>query len=207
MDIVLDLPNPKTPLYPVARSIVAELDRVTSEKITKWRMFGVKWSLHVEDYYGKPIRYEEVTFEGSPRDVFWNRFIEPFLENGIVSALDEFYKECISRNLHPKKYLREMVGLLRLWVEKTYRDMARTDQALRGKGIPSSAQAVDVSSKISSMYEYLDSHVVALTHRRQKKSDTESKEDIVDFKPNLYGIGLNLNALWRRIKSTFSKGM
>ena len=170
-------------------------------------MFSAKWSLHVEDYNGKPIHYEGVKFEGSPRLVFWDRFIEPFLENGIVNALNKIYEECVLRNLDPGEYLEEMKELLRLWIQKTYIDMSRTDQVLRGKGNPNSVQAVDVSPKISSMYEYLDSHTVAIMHRREKGGSNGAKGDIVEIKPNIYGIGLNLNELWRRVKSRFRRSM
>jgi hypothetical protein len=207
MNITPELPGERTPLYPIMRRWVHDLDRNTSEKLMKWRMFCAKWSLHVEDYYGKPIHYEGVKFEGSPRLVFWDRFIEPFLENGIVDALNKIYEECISRNLDPGEYLEEMKELLRLWIQKTYIDMSRTDQVLRGKGNPNSVQAVDVSPKISSMYEYLDSHMVAIMHRREKGGANEAKGDIVEIKPNIYGVGLNLNELWRRVKSRFRRGM
>jgi hypothetical protein len=100
-----------------------------------------------------------------------------------------------------------MKELLRLWIQKTYIDMSRTDQVLRGKGDPNSVQAVDVSPKISSMYEYLASHRVAVMHRREKNGSTEAKGDIVEIKPNIYGIGLNLNELWRRVKSRFRRSM
>jgi hypothetical protein len=207
MNIILELPGETTPLYPIMRRLVHDLDRITSEKLMKWRMFCAKWLLHVEDYYGKPIHYEGVKFEGSPRLVFWERFMEPFLENGIVNALNKIYEECVSRNLDPSEYLEEMKELLRLWIQKTYTDMSRTDQVLRGEGNPNSVQAVDISTKISSMYKNLDSHAVAIMHRHEKGGTNEAKDDIVQIKPNIYGIGLNLNELWRRVKSRLQRSM
>jgi hypothetical protein len=206
MTTILELAGVRTKLYPAIQRKVRELDRVTSEKITKWRMFSARWTLHLEDYYGKPIRYEGSLFEGSPREVFWGRFIEPFLENGIVNVLDEKRQECLLRNLEPEDYLDEAKGLLRLWVEKTYRDMARTDQVLRGKGYPDSVPPVNVSSKISAMHEYVDRYVAALIHQGDKPSESKAKGDIIEIKPNFYGIGLNFNELWRRIKAKVKNG-
>lgn len=34
-------------------------------------------------------------------------------------------------------------------------------------------------------------------------NDGQAVEDIVDIKPNIFGIGLNINALWRRFKKRF----
>ena len=57
------------------------------------------------------------------------------------------------------------------------------------------------------MYEYLDGHTVAIMHRREKGGANEAKGDIVEIKPNIYGIGVNLNELWRRVKSRFRRSM
>lgn len=207
MTINLDPSAERTKLYPITSRKVQELDRVTSEKIMKWRMSPAKRKLHVENYYGKPIRYEGCGFEGTPRTVFWGGFIEPFLENGIVNVLSEMRQECLVRNLEPQDYLNEAKAILRLWVEKTYRDMARTDQVLRGKGYPNSVQPVDVSSKISLMHDHIDSHITALTHYGDKSSETRGAADIVEIKPNFYGIGFNFNELWRRIRAKIGRCM
>jgi len=167
----------------------------------KWRMFGAQWKLHVEDYYGKSIHYEGVRFEGSPQLVFWNGFIEPFLENGIIFTLRETYNDCFARNLPPQDYLAEARDLLRLWVEKTYRYMAQTDQALRAEGYPDSIQPVNVASKISSMHQYIDENIVAFTYKVEKPIESRATRDIIEIKPNIYGIGLNLNELWRRFRA------
>jgi hypothetical protein len=207
MTININLTGDRTKLYPIVLRKARELDRVTSEKIMKWRMFCAQQKLHVEDYYGKPIHYEGNLFEGSPRDVFWGRFIEPFLENGIVNILDEMHQECLSRNLEPQDYLDEARALLRLWVEKTYGNMARTDQILRGKGYPDSVQPVNVSSKIMLMHDYIDGHIVALTHHGHKRNEIRAAADIVEIKPNFYGIGFNFNELWRRLRTKIKRRM
>lgn len=50
-----------------------------------------------------------------------------------------------------------------------------------------------------------------LKEKISKQKDTEEivfqskikEDDIIEFKPNFYGIGLNLKALWKKIKSKF----
>lgn len=34
----------------------------------------------------------------------------------------------------------------------------------------------------------------------------KNKQDVIELKPNFYGIGVNLNKGWRRVKSWFRRG-
>lgn len=163
-------------------------------------MFCAQWKLQIEDYYGKPIRYEGVKFEGGPQRVFWNGFIEPFLENGIIDTLKQVNAECIQRKLNQDEYLSEAKELLSLWVEKTYKDMSRTDQVLRGNGYPDSVKPVDVEGKINRMKRFIEDHCETIIHLGEAPQLEESSDPIFEVKPNFYGIGFNLNELWRRFK-------
>ena len=37
------------------------------------------------------------------------------------------------------------------------------------------------------------------------KTKPANQADVIDFKPNFYGIGVNLNEAWRRFKGWFSR--
>jgi len=202
--ILLELPEHTTPLYPITHRIVTEVDRVMTDRITTWRMFSAKWSLHTEDFYGKPIHYEGVRYEGSPRLVFLGRFIEPFLENGIVQTIEKVHREANQRGLDPQPHVSEAISLLHLLIRKTYTNVGHTDKVLRGNGFPDSVEALDVTDKIARMDAYLKEYSEAFLMRSPKQQTSEG-DDIVEFKPNLYGIGVNLNALWRRIRRHFDK--
>jgi len=39
----------------------------------------------------------------------------------------------------------------------------------------------------------------------ERESTNENKADMVDLKPNFYGLGINLNEVWRRVKKLWSK--
>jgi len=185
-----------TPLYILSKSIVDDVDRVISEKLMKWRMFPAQWKLEIENYYGKPIRYSGIKYDGSPRVVYWGGFIEPFLENGIIKSLSELEKVCLQKNLDINDYVNEMEDLLRTLVVKTYNNMAEIDQILRGNGYPKSVTKFNVSDKITNMEDYLKKYIVAVTHK--KHNAPENKQEIFELKPNIYGIGVDLKALWRK---------
>jgi hypothetical protein len=202
--ILLELPGHATPLYPITHRIVAEVDRVITDRITTWRMFSAKWSLHTEDFYGKPIHYEGVRYEGAPRLVFLGRFIEPFLENGIVQTIEKVHREANQRGLDPRPHVSEAISLLHLLIRKTYTNMAHTDRVLRGNGFPNSVEALDVTDKTAHMDAYLKEYSAAFLTQGPKQQ-TSGRDDIVEFKPNFYGIGINFNAIWRRIRRYFEK--
>lgn len=39
----------------------------------------------------------------------------------------------------------------------------------------------------------------------ERESGNENKADVVDLKPNIFGLGINLNESWRRVKKWWSK--
>lgn len=43
-----------------------------------------------------------------------------------------------------------------------------------------------------------------LNHKSEYFEKNEQKGDILDIKPNIYGIGLNLNVAWQRVKQWFT---
>ena len=153
---------PAKVLHVRTKKIVDELeDFLIKEKLTPWRFFGTG-KLKVTKYDGKEIHYEgESEFVGSPRIVFWEGFIEPFIEDGIQKTLDEVGKECQQNNLDPEPHIKDAASLLCGVISKVYSYMAETDQVLRGKGYPDKVVQVDVKDKILKMNEVLDKHVGA----------------------------------------------
>ncbi len=43
-----------------------------------------------------------------------------------------------------------------------------------------------------------------LIAERENKNDSIKQADVIDVKPNLFGLGINFNEVWRRIKSWWS---
>jgi hypothetical protein len=72
----------------------------------------------------------------------------------------------------------------------------------------------DVNNARSSPFQgnekrrYIDERLSFLKSEHEKalrESDRSNSTDVVDIKPNFYGIGLNLNEAWHRFKKWFSK--
>lgn len=50
----------------------------------------------------------------------------------------------------------------------------------------------------------IDEHNEVVSNK-VRKENSKIEEDIIDIKPNFYGIGLNLNAIWKRMKGWLKK--
>ncbi|HEX7093849.1 MAG TPA: hypothetical protein VF205_09265, partial [Nitrospiraceae bacterium] len=126
----LELSGQKSDLYPKIRKLVNDAyEKLRREQLDPWRFFNVK-PLDCTDSQGKRIRYGGVKFEGSPREVFWGGYIDPFLENIIIETLDTVAQICSRASLSPAVYLDEASQLLTLFVTRVYRDMAEIDRVL-----------------------------------------------------------------------------
>ena len=201
---VLHLPEPRTPLYPLTEQRLTEAARPLVERLQAWKMMGV--GLNTTDFNGKPVRYHGVKFEGSPRDVFWSNFFEPFILDAARQTLEWVVDCCRERHLEPRQYVVEAKSLLALFTDGVYEDMARIDQNHRGGGYPHSVTPMDVSPKATAMKEQIDNLAVALTHSgKPAPSPSPASEEIFLCKSNLYGIGFDLKLLCRRLLKIFSR--
>ena len=198
-NIALELPGKKPELYPITFQKVKELDKVITGKLMEWKKLPMRGGMQVKNYYGKVISYEGVTIDGSPRLVFWDNFIEPFLENGTIDILNATYQMCAEKNLTPYPYIKEACEILKLLNRKTYKSMSRIDQVSKGNGFPDSVTPKNVDEKINKMDQFIASHFIAILKKGKKPKDSSS-EDVIEIKPNIWGFGLNLNALWRKVK-------
>lgn len=191
--------EPRTALYPLIEQRVVEVARPLLERLQAWGMMGAKTRLDTTDFSGQPVRYHGVTFEGSPRTVFWSGFFDPFMLAAARQTLEWVMAYCHERHLDPEEYVAEAKSLLGLLAEAMYEDMARIDQRLRGGGFPASVALVEVSPRVEAMKGQLDDLVRALTHRG-KSAPSRSKDEVFQIKPSVWGFGIDLRALWRWLR-------
>jgi hypothetical protein len=167
----------KTPLYEKTKQKIEDfyidIDR---NKLTPWSFLRTGKMREIKDYYDRSIRYQGVEFEGSPRIVFWEGFIEPFLEHGIIDILEQVSEEAQRKNLDPEACINEAVSLLYGRISKVYSRMAEIDQKLRGKGYPNKVKRRDVSQRIKKMHDYLREQQNAITEIAKSQSIQAPKE-------------------------------
>jgi len=138
------------------------LDR---NQLTPWGLFNTGKMPKIKNYYGGTIKYSgsELVFSGTSAHVFWEGFIEPFLEHGITEVLERVADEALAKQLDPEPCINEAAGMLDGIITRAYNRMAEIDQRLRRKGCPESARRRDVSEKIGEMSNYLQRHKEAVS--------------------------------------------
>jgi hypothetical protein len=69
----------------------------------------------------------------------------------------------------------------------------------------------DVKNARSSLFQrsekrrYIDERLSFLKSEHEQNLRETNSTDVVDIKPNLFGLGMNLNEVWRRFKKWRSK--
>ena len=150
----------RTPLYARTEKRVYDIyEKIENEKLNPWIFINAGVKIQITEYNGKVISYEGVTFEGTPRLVFWSDdFIPPFIEDAIIKVFDQTIEECRKNNLDPEPYISEAKSLLYGFINKVYSRMAYIDQKLSSKDGSTKVGLKDVSFQIDKMNERLKKH-------------------------------------------------
>jgi hypothetical protein len=158
--ILLQIASGRTNIYPIINKFINdEWEKLRRDQIDPWNFMLSENGFRCKNFYGKQIQYQGVRFEGSPRIVFWGRYIEPFLEDISFRAIDKTIHLCIDKNVILKEPLLETAELLKLLVRKTYNLMADVDRRLRGSGYPDSIGKQDVVGEIAVMDRFIEDRV------------------------------------------------
>jgi hypothetical protein len=131
----------RSPAYSfIKEHIELEFQRLERDKITPWAFFRTNKGVRLTDFFGKEISYigGGLEFEGSPREFFWNGFIQPFLNDIVSRNFSETERFCREKGLDWRLPLEETALLLKIGINKAYNRMSAIDQRLRGKGYPDS---------------------------------------------------------------------
>jgi len=188
-----------TPLYPTFQKRIDDaVERLLTKQVDPWAFFNAGPPIRISRFDGRSIAYQGVGFEGSPREVFWSRYIEPFLEDIAVQEMTAAVAAARERGVDAKLLLPEVEGLLLSNCKKVFNRMAEIDQRLRGKGYPQSVQRRPIDDKYSRMEKFIQIRIKAeIEMWGLASSDVEStikkeKSKVVKLEPSLYGIGINL---------------
>ncbi|TOL77222.1 hypothetical protein CGH89_25185, partial [Vibrio parahaemolyticus] len=68
---------------------VSETQKKLVDMVVKWSFISVGPPFETQKYDGTPIRYQGIKFAGSPQQVFWCGYIEPYLENHSLEILEQ----------------------------------------------------------------------------------------------------------------------
>lgn len=149
-----------TPLYPSFHKRIDDATHVLiQDQVTPWAFFNSGKPMRVKTFHGKLITYEGIGFEDSPRQVFWNGYIQPFLEALIVQEISAAVDMAKERGVDATQLLPEVQGLLYAACHKVFTRMAEIDQRIQGKGMPSSIRIRSVERELDTSKSFIAMHI------------------------------------------------
>lgn len=187
-----------TDLHPLTAAKLAELAQPIDERIMKWRFFNAQRGIETTKQDGSSVSIHGVKYAGSVPLVFWSGFFEPFMTHAASETLKWVANHCKANHLAASEYIVEARGLIHDFVRMRYAEIARTDQLLRGNGFPESVALKNVSDQAQAMCGHVDQLAKAYLLAGPPPAPATPSEDVLELKPNLWGVGINLNAAWRR---------
>lgn len=182
----------------------AERERMRDEWFFKWHFIGKDGPVEIESFDGRKITYGGIKFWGTPREVYWRT-----LNRYARKKIDEVFREA-EGVVKSYPYRQAVIAVedvernLTTFLAQIAEDAVQKDRILRGNGFEfpdldrGRASAVLLQSEIrgraSALQTYLDAHIAAASNSAKDKSD------VIFVRPSLWGIGIDLRTLLRRVR-------
>lgn len=193
--------------YPeITFTIENKFKKLNTEKLAPWVFLNTGKMAPINDFYGRKIQYRGIRFEDSPCEVFWNGFIEPFLEDIFAWAFEFTLNYAEKRNLHRRELILYTRECLLNGLNLTYSRMQNIDRRLRGKGFPDRISPHDVSREIKKMQNKLDEYrdsILAASKVKDEQVCCGTITDAVELKPGIFGFSFDLKKFWKWCMSKF----
>lgn len=188
-----------SPLYPTFRKRVDDAtEQIIKQQVTPWSFLTAGPPFRVKMFDGKQIAYEGVGFEGSPRTVFWSRYIEPFLEDLCVSEIEAAVTMAKERGVDARQLLPELQNQLSAGCRRVYASMADVDRRLRGKGFPDKVALKSVDSEVATIVQFIEERVRAELAMWMPRSRVELWYERNKFWVWAIGILVSILGLWAK---------
>lgn len=161
------MPSPLLPTF--EKRISDATDQILHQQVNPWLFISNGLSVKRAD--GRSISLGPgIMFEGSPRQVFWSRYIEPFLENMAIAEMSAASAAAKERDVDASVLIPEVQGLLLSATSKVLSRMADVDRRLRGNGFPDRINLRNTQSEYALIAEFIDRHAQAELNMWRPKS-------------------------------------
>lgn len=149
-----------TPLYPIFRKRIKDgTEQIIQDQVMPWALLTAGPPFKVKQFSGREISYQGIGFEGSPRKVFWSRYIDPFLEAFAIEEIDIAVSSAKERRVDAKLLLPEVQNLLIDAVQKIFLEMAEIDRRLLGNGHPENMPLRSVEREVSQLRTFIEEYI------------------------------------------------
>lgn len=165
----------RTPLFPTFQKRIHDsFDQLIKNQITPWAFLNSGKPMRVHTHDNRLISYEGVGFEGSPENVFWYRYIEPFMEEICINEINDAIKLAAEKNVDAKLLLPEIEGLLLAKVRRSFNKMTEIDQRLKGRGFPETIHPRPVEKEFQVMKNFIEVRIKSELEMWHPKSKLEN---------------------------------
>ena len=163
-----------TPLYPTFQKRISDsFEQLIKKQVTPWAFLNSGKPMRVTTHDQRQISYEGAGFEGSPEQVFWSRYIEPFMEDISISEINAATRMASEKYISAALLLPEVESLLLAGVRKTFSEMAKTDQRLRGKGFPEKIPLRPIENEFQKVKSFIEVRIQSELKMWRPKSKLE----------------------------------
>ncbi|MDZ7641688.1 MAG: hypothetical protein U5J62_06680 [Desulfurivibrio sp.] len=187
-------------LYPIIDKRVRDaVDAVIDRQVVPWSFFKSGKPFRISRFDGREIVYEGIQFDGSPRDVYWARYIEPYLESLCLNEISAATELAEQKGVDARIVFRELERLLKDGVRRVYGRMTDVDRKLRGGGNPRSVKDVDIQPYVLQMDEFIEDQISAelKTYRPISRIERWYREN--KFLAWAIGVVIAVVGLWLRM--------
>ena len=191
-----------SPLFKRTYKLVREIDERLTKLIHRWRFFNAGPPMKVTAYDGTEICYQGLAFKGTPVQIFWNGFIDPYIENNSEIVLEQTSALAIECQFSIEESIEEAKLLLLVMIRRLYYEMAETDKILRGDGF-SFQEKKDVSGYIESISQKIIEH--AEIEKLKKTHPKQNIFNIATVNSQYVQLGTNNNINIQELSEFFSK--
>lgn len=185
-----------SPLYPIFRKRIEDATkRVIQDQVTPWAFWAAGTPFKVKQFSGREISYQGISFEGSPRTIFWGRYIDPFLETLAIEEIEFAVTSAKERKVDATLLLPEVQSLLNATIQKVFREMAEIDRPLLGKGFPETAPLRSSEGETAQLCAFIEERVRCELAMWKPRSAVEEWYDRNKFWVWLVGIVVGVAGL------------
>lgn len=157
---VLEFTVMTTPLFPTFQKRINDsFEQLDKKQVTPWAFMTAGPPFRIKTHDERQISYQGIGFEGSPRHIFWSRYIEPFMEEICITEIDAAVEMAKQRDVDARQLLPEVKDLLLAEIRRTYSRMAEFDRRLRGKGFPQSVDLRSTDKEYAVMTDFVETRI------------------------------------------------
>jgi len=193
-----------SPLNEIIKADVEEVTQnILKDAVEPWIFLG-SHGVHIKKADGSSISISGVMYAGSVITVFWEGFADEYIKKRSRELIESTRLKAVERKIPVQNALQDLLVYLRTMIVKIFSRMAIIDQKLRGHGFPESVHKKDIRHHIDRNFGVIRTLVNAEIKCVQSSgSPRPIWLKALELKPNIFGLGINLNWL---ISKLFRRG-